>query len=510
MSVRARIAVLVLALSATPAPRAVVPGFLWIDDLGRPNSAAYDALVLLDDAGLDGLNPGDYRVAALRDRAEELAAATGVTRDAQQFDAELGAAMTRFLRDLHAGRVDPGPLGAPDLGEPDDPDYAALLRSAAETGRLGGLVRALTPAGPQYHAIRRALIRYRNLERDGADRSATLARLPYLAPGGKADLRDLRAWLMATGDLSAASPETGTAYVGALVDAVGQFQTRHGLTPDGIIGAQTLEALSTPLATRIRQLELALERLRWLRALPPGRLVVVNIPMFRLWAWNDLDARRPPDVTMRAVVGRAVATETPMLIETMTHVVLGPYWNVPHPIVIHEILPLVARDAGYLSKAHMELVEGASDDAPVVPATRANLARLRAGSLRLRQRPGPDNAMGAIKFVFPNEYLVFIHGTSDAGIFTRTRRDVSHGCIRVEDPLSLAAWALQGADAWSVDAIARTAPSAVSLRIDLPRPPSVLVVYLTAAVLPDDGRLHFSEDIYGWDRALDRALRERR
>lgn len=461
-------AALTLVLTGAPVSLSTAPGpcsgqdpaaceLVWIDTAGRPNSAAYDALVLLDDAVIDGLNPDDYGVTALRVRSTAIEAATALTREAVRFDADLTAAMLRLLRDLHAGRADASAWGVPDLGEADDPDYAALLRSAATTGRLLALVDALTPAGRQYLAIRRELARYRELAFQ-RDWSAALSRLPCLVPGERGDLEALRAWLVATGDLSPQSPDPRASYSGAIVEAVRRFQTRHGLTPDGIIGPATMNALHTPVATRIRQLELTLERLRWLRALGPGRLVAINIPMFRLWAWDRPDSGTPPDLAMNAVVGRAVATETPVLIETMTHVVLG-------------------------------------------------LARLRAGTVRLRQRPGLDNAMGSIKFVFPNDHRVFIHGTSAPEIFAEPRRDVSHGCIRVEDPVALAAWALQGLDEWSEEAIARTAPAVVSRPIDLLRPARVLVYYATAAVLPDDGLLHFSEDIYGRDQALDRALR---
>jgi murein L,D-transpeptidase YcbB/YkuD len=518
---RRRLAILAaLALSAAPSPRASSPGtcsarhpvacdFVWIDANGRPSSAAYDALVLLDNADADGLNPGDYAAGSLRVRAETLAAVTGLTEEAMRFDADVGAAMGRFLRDLHAGRVDPRAMGAPELGEPDDPDYAGLLRAAALGGRLCALVDSLTPAGVQYVAIRRELARYRDLARRFGDGHAALSRLPPLAPGASGDLAALRAWLIATGDLRPDSPARPSEYAGAIVDAIRQFQNRHGLRPDGIIGPATVKALSTPIATRTRQLELSLERLRWLRGLEPGPLVVINIPMFRLWAWDRPDGRTPPQVSMKAVVGRAVANQTHILMETMTHVVLGPFWNVPHSIVVDEILPLVARDALYLDRAHMEIVEGGSDEATVVPPTAANLARLRAGILRLRQRPGPDNALGSIKFVFPNKYRLVIHGTSAPALFAEPRRDLSHGCIRVEDPVALAAWTLQGLDEWSAGAIARAAPTAVSRRIDLPRPVRVLVYYMTAAVVPNDGLLHFSEDIYGRDRALDRALRHR-
>ena len=394
---------------------------MWIDAAGRPNPAAYDALVLLDDAAIDGLNPDDYGVSELRLRSDAIATATALTSEAARFDADLTAAMLRFLRDLHAGRAGAQAFGVPDLGEEDDPDYLALLRSAAVTGRLLPLVDVLTPAGRQYTAIRRELARYRELELQ-RDWSAALSGLTHLVPGGSGDVGALRAWLMATGDLGLASPDTRAGYSGAIVDAVRRFQTRHGLPADGIIGAATLKALRTPVAARIRQLELALERQRWLRALGPGRLVAINIPMFRLWAWDRPDSGTPPDLAMNAVVGRAVATETPVLVETMTHVVLG---------------------------------------------------------------------------------------TPVPGIFAGPRLDLSRGYIRVEDPVALAAWALRGLDEWPAHAIARAAPAVISRRIDLIRPAQVLVYYATAAVLPDDGLLHFSEDIYGRDEALGRVLRRR-
>ena len=394
---------------------------VWMDAAGRPSSAAYDALVLLDDAVIDGLTPDDYGVTALRLRSDAMAAATTLTREAVRFEADLTAAMLGFLRDLHAGRAGAQAFGVPDLGEADDPDYAALLRSTAVAGRLPALVDALTPSGSQYVAIRRELARYRELEFQ-RDWSAALSGLTHLVPGASGDVGALRSWLMATGDLGLASPDTQAGYSGAIVDAVKRFQTRHGLPADGIIGAATLKALRTPVATRIRQLELALERLRWLRALGPGRLVAINIPMFRLWAWDRPDSGMPPDLAMNAVVGRAVATETPVLVETMTHVVLG---------------------------------------------------------------------------------------TPVPGIFAGPRLDLSRGYIRVEDPVALAAWALRGVDEWPAHAIARAAPAVIPRQIDLLRPAQVLVYYATAAVLPDDGLLHFSEDIYGRDRALDHALRRR-
>jgi len=291
-----------------------------------------------------------------------------------------------------------------------------------------------------------------------------------------------------------------------LVGGIKHFQHRHGLETDGVLGARTQAALRVPLAWRVRQIEFALERLRWLPRLGDRRLVVLNIPMFRIWAWDAIPPGAEPVLGMNAIVGRALKTETPVFMEEMREVVFRPYWNVPPSILRKETLPLIARDPGYLSRENMEVVRGQGDDARPVEATPENVALLRQGALRLRQRPGPSNALGLIKFVFPNEENVYMHGTPAKTLFARSRRDFSHGCVRVEDPVALAEWALKDRPEWSRERILAAMEGPQSLRVRLARPIQVILFYTTAAVMPEDGTIRFAEDIYGHDQRLDRAL----
>ena len=232
-----------------------------------------------------------------------------------------------------------------------------------------------------------------------------------------------------------------------------RFQARHGLENDGVLGQRTHTALGIPLAWRIRQIELALERVRWLPHPGGERVVAISIPMFRLWAWGAMPPTRTPTLSMGVIVGRALRTETPVFVEQMREVIFRPYWNVPPSIARHEILPILERDPDYLRRQGMEIVSGPGDDARAVAATAENLARLRRGALRLRQRPGPRNALGLVKFVFPNQENVYMHGTPAQELFSRSRRDFSHGCVRVEDPVALAEWVLEDRPEWTRDRI---------------------------------------------------------
>ena len=314
--------------------------------------------------------------------------------------------------------------------------------------------------------------------------------------------------LVAFGDLPAdtpAPPESGR-YEGALVEGIKRFQIRHGLEPDGVLGKSTMAALRVPLTWRVRQIELALERLRWLPHLGDERLIALNIPMFRLWAWDMIPPNGAPLFGMDVIVGRALNTQTPVFVEEMREVIFRPYWNVPRSILRHEVLPKIERDPDYLRREDMEIVRGAGDDAQRVELTAEALAGLRQGVLRVRQRPGPKNALGLIKFVFPNQEDVYMHGTPAQELFARSRRDFSHGCVRVADPVALAEWVLQDRPEWTRDRILAATTGSQTIHVKLPRPIQVILFYTTAAVMPEDGTIRFAEDIYRHDARLDRAL----
>jgi len=240
---------------------------------------------------------------------------------------------------------------------------------------------------------------------------------------------------------------------------------------------------------------------------PAGRVVVVNIPMFQLWTWDAGAFAGPPAASMRVIVGRREVSETPVFTATLDHMIFRPYWNVPPSILRDEILPAWARDADYLTRQQMEIVDGPGDDAQVMAADPVLVPALRAGRLRVRQRPGAHNALGLVKFMFPNSASVYLHGTPTPSLFARERRDLSHGCVRVADPPGLASWVLGRVGGWSEVRIASAMHGDHSERVDLTPPIDVALVYLTAIVAPDGAEaVHFADDLYGLDARLARAL----
>lgn len=485
---------------------------LWVDVSGRPNRDARDAVQLLNRAANEGLDPADYRAALLERLAGSLTATpTPRVFDIAIFDVSLSANTLRYLRQLHTGRVDPRAIGFRMTVPPDDHDVAALLRSALATHRLNEAAGELTPPLALYRALRSMLARYRSLAAD-----PTLENPPLTAsavrPGQPyAGLGTLHRWLVSLGDLPAdvpASAELST-YDGAIVEGVTRFQVRHGLDPDGVLGKNTQAALRVPLAWRARQIELSLERLRWLPHLGTERLIAVNIPMFHLWGWDSIPANGAPSFGMSVIVGRSLNTQTPVFVEEMRYLIFRPYWNIPASITRHEILPALERDSDYLRRQDMEIVAGAGDDARPVGVTAETLAQVRQGTLRVRQRPGTKNALGLVKFVFPNDANVYLHGTPAPQLFSRLRRDFSHGCVRVEDPVTLAEWALKGQDDWTRDRIMSAMNANQSRRVNLAQPIQVILFYITAVVMPEDGTIQFAEDIYRHDTKLDHALIQR-
>lgn len=452
-----------------------------------PEALQRDARQILDGAAADGLVSDDYR------------------------DVPVEAALRRYLRHLHFGRIRPRDLGFGVAGAPGDADLIdATLAAAVGAGRLDQAVKALAPPMAQYRQLREALARYRSLAA-GPAWTALAPVAKKLLPGEPyAGVAALRERLVALGDLSAEASASSTHYEGALVEALNRFQSRHGLEADGVLGRSTMAALGITPAQRARQFELAMERLRWLPPRSARPVIAINIPMFRLWAWDAGMPESAPALSMEVIVGRAVRTQTPVFADEMTHLIFRPYWNVPRSILRNEVLPAATRDPGYLARHDLEIVNGPGDDAKPVAATPEALEAVRAGALRIRQRPGAKNSLGLVKFIFPNDDNVYLHGTPARELFARSRRDFSHGCVRVQNPPALAQWLLKDQPAWSAERIAAAMDGAKSQQVNLSAPVPVLLYYLTAVVSPDDGRLHFADDIYGHDAALDRALKARR
>jgi L,D-transpeptidase YcbB len=489
-----------------------VEPLIWFRD-GRPSAEVQQALALLGDAATHGLDPADYDVERLAQAAGRLPRQSPVDSVAlATLESRLTAAMTRYLGDLRYGRVDAQelPAGYALARSAFDPEVA--LRRALEAGRLADAAREAAPRFAQYERLREALAQYRAL----AGHPAWNSPLPPLPPGARgnppklepgqpyAGAPLLRDRLVALGDLPA-STATPAIYDDALAEGVRAFQLRHGLTTDGVVGKATLAQLQVPPAARARQLELMLERLRWTPLLQGPRMVVINIPEFVLRAYEVEGDRIVVRQTMKIIVGKALNTRTPLFVEQMRFIEFQPYWNVPPSIARGEVVPRLRRDPGYWDREGFEFVVGSRAATDLSPTL---LDEVLAGRARIRQRPGPKNALGDIKFVFPNNDNIYLHHTPALRLFERDRRDFSHGCIRVEDPVALAVFVMRGMPGWTEDRIRQAMTDDDPMTVRLAEPLPVLIAYGTAMV--KEGRVHFHDDIYGHDRRLDAALRRPR
>ncbi len=479
------------------------PVLLWFAS-GALSRDGLEAVARLRTAATDGLDPAAYLTGPLV--APDAAVPAQPDRQAE-YDVALSLGMLRFMRHLHLGRVDPRTLGLRLDAWAEPHDFPALLGEAIAARRVAAAVDALAPPLAVYAQLIEALGRYRAIA--VRNDPAVPAFVRAATPGGVyASAHALGVHLEARGDLAPADvpPPGDDRYQGALVDGVRRFQARHGLAADGVLAARTIAAARVPASARVRQIEMALERLRWLPDLGDRRLIAVNIPMFRLWAWDTLGEAPAPAFSTRVIVGAAMRTETPVFVERMDQVIFRPYWNVPRSILHNEILPAMRRNPTYLTRQQMEVVSGQGDDARALVPGPDTLTALASGTLRVRQRPGPHNALGLVKFVFPNRENVYMHGTPAPSLFARDRRDFSHGCIRLADPAGLAAWVLGGVRGWDAAQIEHAMHAEVSTPVHLAEAIDVVLFYLTAAVLPEDQAVHFADDIYGHDADLARTL----
>jgi murein L,D-transpeptidase YcbB/YkuD len=358
--------------------------------------------------------------------------------------------------------------------------------------------------GPAYRQLQASLSEYRNRAADTA--SLVLPRLPTrLAPGAHwTGTPALRALLVRTGDLRdtmpAPPPEADTLYAPELVAAVKRFQHREGLAADGVIAAKTAERLAKPFQVPVRALTLALERWRSLPDPPTDSVFVeVNIPEFRLRVRDP--SHDTTLVAMNVVVGGKGRNETPELASNIDMIVFSPTWRIPPRILREEIIPKVLVDTNYLTKQGMELVRGGK----VGEATFDNVA-LIGDSVGVRQRSGGFNALGKVKFIFPNAYGVYLHDTPTRSTFRRAQRAESHGCVRLEDATTLATWLLRDDGTWDQARMKTAMKSQEPVDVDLSTTVPVRLVYQTAA-FDTGGVLHFHPDVYGRDRYLEQALR---
>jgi murein L,D-transpeptidase YcbB/YkuD len=478
---------------------------LWFDN-ATPLPATERTLAAVAAAAEHGLDPADYDAASLSAQWQQLRNGAGAAPDRALFDLGLSIGAARMLRAVHLGRVDPATMLWGYHIERKKIDPAAVLREVREGKGLAVLLDELEPQVSHYARARRTLAAYRALAAAGEPEP-----VPALPKGqtkvepGKpwAGVPQLAARLRVLGDLAEPLP-TEPVYSGPLVAAVKRFQERHVLEADGVIGAATIKALNVPLADRVRQIELAMERMRWLPPLGDRPNVFVNVALFRMWATDPASGEEP--LRMNVVVGQSLNHKTPLFVEQMEYVVFRPYWNPPRSIIVKELIPKARLDPGYMDRERLEIVATGDDNAKALPPTPENLSAVVAGKLFIRQKPGPSNSLGLAKFIFPNDEDVYMHGTPAQQLFSRARRDFSHGCIRLEDPARFAEWVLRDDPQWNRARINQAMQHDRPTRVNLKQPLTVVLFYDTVHV-NSESVVFFADDIYGHDRALDAALR---
>ena len=479
----------------------------WVQGM-EPTPQARHVITLMLQAEEKGLSADDYDRPRWNDRLAKLKPATPqpTEADAVRFDLALTVCAMRYVSDLHVGKVNPKHFAFALDDEPKRYDLAEFLRDhVVGAGDVAGVLAQVEPSYPGYRRTIHALQTYVELAKKDDGEQLPAAK-KAIAPGDAyPGLARLTRLLRLVGDLPADAnvPADPPIYQGAMVDAVKNFQRRHGRDPNGRIDAQTVGDLNVPLSRRVRQMQLTVERWRWLPNSYQNAPIVANIPEFRLRAY---DKNFNIGVTMNVVVGKAYGGhDTPVFSDTMEYVIFRPYWEVPYSITKAEMIPHILRDPDYLAKKGFEVVDNRQNVVSTGTVTPEVLAQLRNGKLFVRQMPGPKNALGLVKFIFPNSYNVYMHDTPATEFFAKSRRDFSHGCIRLERPADLAAWVLRDNPGWTPERIRAAMNGTTTQQVNLAHPIPILILYATVIVL-DDGVVHFFDDIYGHDAALDKVL----
>ena len=476
---------------------------------GQPTPQGLAITEVFQQAASKGLGAEDYDAPRWAGRIARLRQSSPPPSDSDlaNFDLALTVCVMRYINDLHIGKVNPKTFHfGLDIEQKkyNLPDFLRQKLVDADAQNVKTVLDGVEPPFEVYRRTQKALGIYEDLaRRDDGEQLAV-----PLKPVGPGDpypsLARLARLLRLVGDLppGAAIDSEPQIYQGALVDAVKRFQQRHGLDTDGRLGAETVKQLNVPLSQRVEQLRLTLERWRWAPHDLGRPLVIVNIPEFVLRGWDE---QNRTVLVMKVVLGKAYRHKTPVFFNQMRYVIFRPYWEVPPSIQRAELVPKIAKDSNYLAKNDFEVVDRNRQAVDGGAAGAEMLQRLRAGELSIRQRPGRKNSLGLVKFLFPNEYNVYLHGTPAPELFKRSRRDFSHGCIRVESPVDLAVWVLKDNPEWTRERILAAMNGGHPVPVNLAKPIPVLIFYGTAIVL-ENGEVGFFRDIYGHDAELKEVL----
>ena len=494
----------------------VIPGFykernyipVWTSN-GRAIEQTESLLKALLSAREEGLSPEIYHLTKIR---AMLAAIQGAEDRLESPDPKVVAEMDILLTDaflllashLKAGRVNPETIHTAWVAYLPKIDLGRVMASAIESNQVAERLKSLNPPHHGYGRLKNAIFDYRRIGQAGPWPEVPTG--PVLRLGDRNErVLALRKRLAVTNDLKTDAPENPEQYDVFVDTAVRRFQSRHGLEVDGIVGNNTLAALNQTVDRRIRQMELNLERWRWIPAELGMRYILINIADYRLSVVEAGSAV----LEMRVVVGRHYR-RTPVFTETIKYLVLNPFWNVPFNIAVRDKLPLIKEDPAYLKNNRFTVFAGWEDKSEILDPESLDWNRITRDNFvyRFRQDPGPDNALGRIKFMFPNRFSVYLHDTPQRELFGETIRTFSSGCIRVEKPLELAAYMLSDNFGWDLAALESAIENGKNQAIALKQPIPVHLLYWTAWV-DADGTVHFRDDIYNRDLPLDQALKEK-
>ena len=461
----------------------------WHDHKGRGRNVpfALDSLRLAED---HGLTRALYSEPELTTRAAAHTSEQSDTAHSPQaiadLDVDLTAAVLRLATHVAVGRLEPAVIDRRWNARRQPPDVAAALNEALADQARDWLDR-VRPIHPEYAALQKALAQLRGQQAAGW---TSIPRVSLREGRTHPAVPALRARLGAGGYL-AGDERVSTRYDATLADAVRRFQEHHALPANGVVDRATVDALNVPLAARIAQVSVNLERWRWLPDDLGTRHLMVNVPHFHLIAREQ----GTPVMDIRVVVGKR-GDETPIFSDEVTEVVFSPYWNIPETIALEETAPAIAHDPDYLARNNMEIINASGAVVPASAVPWNDEAALRAFSFR--QRPGPTNALGYVKFLFPNKHNVYLHDTPADALFKRIGRAFSHGCVRVEEPETLAQYVLRDQPEWTPDRISAAMRAGEQRHVKLTHAIPIHIVYMTARVDPNGG-LHFQNDVYGYD-----------
>jgi len=465
---------------------------VWTRDSGVKGKGRA-LLKALQNSYQHGLDPAFYETKDIASRInsknpEELA----------ELDILMSLAFSSFAIDLSKGRLDPAKVNRANDIKTFSPGAVTLIDGAENAPNLGPYLDKLVSKSPRYARLKKALADYREMAAHGP--WPTIAKGKPLKPKmDDARVPALKKLLLSVGDLKSNENPQATLYDEAVVAAVKSFQKRHGAQPDGVVGPATLKMLNVPLNYRIKQLIINLERRRWMPDDFGKRYIFVNLADQFLKVVDQLPTREKTRLGTRVVVGKRYH-ETPIFSDKMEYLVINPYWNVPASIANKEFLPKLRRDPGYLSRAGIKILSASGEVNPYSVNWNA-ISRI---PYRLRQETGRKNALGRIKFIFPNKYNVYIHDTPSKSLFNRASRYFSHGCMRVQNPINLAEILLK-AQGWNRAKIKAQIASGKRRIVRLKKKVPVHITYLTAWV-NKDGSVNFRNDVYKRDKNLINAL----